>query len=63
MTVAKITQAKADEIKGLECGNTHFNPVQDLNGNWIISLPTAQYLEPNDLELIEWEAPEINEPI
>ncbi len=60
-TVAKITTEKADEIRGKEISHTLFNPVQDANGNWVISLSTAQYLEANQYEIINWEAPETEE--
>jgi hypothetical protein len=60
-TVAKVTQEKADEIRGQAIAHTHFNPVQDANGNWVISLATAQYLDSSDYEIINWEAPETEE--
>lgn len=62
-TVAKITEEKADEIRGTEAGNTLFNPVQDANGNWIISLQTAQFLPAGEYEIINWEAPEIEDEL
>lgn len=39
MIVAKITQEQADSLKGTEFieGN-YFNPIQDANDNWIISI-------------------------
>lgn len=60
-TVAKITEQKANEIRGEKAGNTLFNPVQDANSNWVISLSTAQYLDVNEYQIINWEAPEIEE--
>jgi len=41
-TVAKISEVTANEIKGIIFGNGFFNPVQDANSNWIISLQNAQ---------------------
>ena len=59
-TVAKISKATADAIKGESYGMGLYNPVQDANGNWVISLQTAQYLDRNVYyySLIDWIAPE-----
>jgi hypothetical protein len=57
-TVAKISEATANNIAGTSYGHGKYNPVQDANGNWVISLSTAQYLEAGDYEIINWEAPE-----
>lgn len=62
-TVAKISQATADAIRGTSYGIGLYNPVQDANGNWIISLQTAQYLDRQEYyySIINWEAPEETE--
>lgn len=36
--VAKLTQQQADEIIGVQYKpDCYFNPIQDANGNWVIS--------------------------
>ena len=58
MEVARITAGKAEEIKGLEYRTgSHFNPIQDGNGEWIVSLIEAEYIE--EYEIIEFVEPEI----
>ena len=45
MIVAQITQEQAENLQGEEfAGGNIFNPIQDKNGNWIISLTELQYL-------------------
>ena len=62
MNVAKITQEKAEELNGTEYQNgLKFNPTQDKNGNWVVSLVEAQYLPITDFEVIEFEPMEIKE--
>lgn len=51
-TVAKISSELAEEIRGNNVSYTQFNPIQDAENNWIISLLEAQYLEPNQFEII-----------
>ncbi|MBF6607135.1 MAG: hypothetical protein ITG00_00155 [Flavobacterium sp.] len=64
MNVAKITAAKADEIRGQEIfGHWYFEPIQDINGNWIVSMHEATHLPINDFEVIEWVAPEMGKEI
>lgn len=62
-TVAKITPEIADEIKGTtaEGAQSAFNPVLDANGNYVISLQTAQYLAPSKFRVIVWAPPVIDE--
>jgi hypothetical protein len=59
MIVAKITQKQADELKGKEfVQDNYFNPIQDKNGNWIISLQELVYCGvdfANSVELINYE--------
>ncbi len=64
-TVAKISEATAEAIKGTSYGYGNYNPVQDANGNWIISLTTAQYLDRSlhYYSIINWVAPQIEEEI
>ena len=61
MIVVKLTQSQADSLKGVEVlPYNFFNPIQDKNGNWIVSL------EEVDQCSIEWvkELPHIEyEPI
>ncbi len=59
MIVAKITPEQANEIKGQEFAtDCIFNPVQDTQGNWIISLIELQYCNSkfiSNVELIEFQ--------
>lgn len=63
--VAKISEETANLIRDLSYGIGNYNPVQDANGNWIISLQTAQYLDINlyPFEVIEWVEPIIEEEL
>lgn len=64
MIVAKISDEKAEELKGKEYQNGMlYNPVQDKNKNWIVSLVEAQFLKLGDFEVIQFEAKEIEEEI
>jgi hypothetical protein len=59
MIVAKITQEQAEELKGVQfVQDNYFNPIEDANGNWIISLEeveqsTIEWLK--ELPLIPYE--------
>jgi hypothetical protein len=59
MIVAKITPQQADELKGVQfVPDNYFNPIEDVNGNWIISLQELVYCSvefANSVELIEYE--------
>lgn len=61
MTVAKLTQTQANQLIGVEVAPSNlFNPIQDKNGNWIISLEEVEQCS------IEWvkKLPQIKyEPI
>ena len=61
MIVVHLTQAQAESLQGVEVvPSNYFNPIQDKNGNWIISI------EERDQCTIEWvkECPEITyEPV
>lgn len=61
MIVVHLTQQQAESLQGIEVvPSNYFNPIQDKNGNWIISV------EERDQCNIEWvkECPEITyEPI
>lgn len=62
MNVAKITEATKVKIENTEYqSGSNFNPVQDKNGNWVVSLVEAQYLPITDFEVIEFEPMEIKE--
>ena len=57
MIVAKITEVKALELKTKTYMNgVKYNPLQDNNDNWIISLTELQYSSDliNEVELIEY---------
>ena len=66
MIVAKITQAQADELKGVQfVPDNYFNPVQDIEGNWIISLQELVYCSVDfakTVELIEYKPTITNLP-
>lgn len=59
MIVAKITQKQAETLTGKEfVKDNFFNPIQDKNGNWIISLQELVYCSvefANSVELINFE--------
>jgi hypothetical protein len=61
MIVAVLTEKQATQLKGVEIvQDNYFNPIQDKNGNWIISLEEVEQCG------IDWvkELPLINyEPI
>lgn len=63
MTVARISKQLAEQIKGTEYAeNLVFNPVQDGNGNWIVSLVCAQEgLDAHQYQEIEFEPKEVEE--
>lgn len=49
MIVVKLTQAQSEALNGVEVvADNYFNPIQDKNGNWIISI------EERDQCSIEW---------
>jgi len=64
--VCVLTVEQKDEIANTEFAlDSYFNPIQDINGNWIISVEeirdtNLQWIK--DLDLIEYQ-PVINEPI
>ena len=44
MIVAQITELQANELKVTQfIQDNYFNPVQDANGNWFISLEELKY--------------------
>jgi hypothetical protein len=62
--VAIITQEQADLLVGQVCAPaSHYNPFQDCEGNWLISIQEIQqtnnlnYLWVKDLQLIDWCEP------
>lgn len=59
MIVAKITAEQADTLKGKEfISDNYFNPIQDKNGQWIISLQELVHCSvefANSVELIKHE--------
>jgi hypothetical protein len=68
--VALITQEQADLLAGQEYSPaSHFNPVQDCDDNWLISIQEIEqtinptFLWVKDLPLKEWCPPIYEEPI
>lgn len=56
MKVAKISAELAEQIKGKPAGITRlFNPVEDADGNFVISLLEALALEPEQYEQIDFK--------
>jgi len=59
MIVARITAEQANELKGVEfVKDNFFNPIQDANGNWVVSLQELVYCSldfANSVELIKFE--------
>ena len=62
--VAIISQEQKDLLLGQVCAPaSHYNPFQDCEGNWLISIQEIQqtnnlnYLWVKDLPLIDWCAP------
>jgi hypothetical protein len=43
MTVAQLTPEQAEQLKGIEFApDNFFNPIQDADGNWIISIEEVE---------------------
>jgi hypothetical protein len=61
--VGLLTKAQKDELVGqLYDENSYFNPIQDKNNNWIISIEEIEQCNiewVKDLPLIEYEPTEI----
>jgi predicted DNA-binding transcriptional regulator len=60
--VGLLTELQKDELIGqLYAPDSYFNPIQDLNDNWVISIEeieqtvTPQFLWVKDLEMIPYE--------
>jgi hypothetical protein len=66
MNVALLTEEQAEQLRGQQYANDcYFNPIQDKNGQWVISIEemnqcTIEWVK--QLELIEYE-PIIHEEI
>lgn len=58
MIVAQLTPEQAEQLKGVEfVQDNFFNPIQDLNGNYIISLEEQEQCNiqwVKDLQRIEY---------
>ena len=59
--VCLLTEIQKDELKGqMYAPDSYFNPIQDLNNNWVISIEEMEYctnvefLWVKDLTLIEY---------
>ena len=64
MNVAKITSEKAEELQGQEYQQgVFFSPIQDKNGDFIISLVEAQFIPIADFEVVEYEPIESEMPL
>lgn len=59
MIVAKITQQQAEELKKTEyVKDNYFNPIQDIDDNWVISLQELTHCPidfVNTVDLIEFK--------
>ena len=60
--VGLLTELQKDELMGqLYAPDSYFNPIQDLNDNWVISIEeieqtvTPEFLWVKDLEMIPYE--------
>ena len=60
--VGLLTELQKDELVGqLYAPDSYFNPIQDLNDNWVISIEeieqtvTPEFLWVKDLEMIPYE--------
>lgn len=59
--VAKISAANAEILKDETFDNGQFfNPIQDYNGNWVLSMLEAGYLDRSQyfFSIITWQEPE-----
>lgn len=55
MIVAKLNIDHTTLIgKSFEIGS-YFNPIQDTDGNWIVSVEESEHLNENEFELIEYK--------
>jgi hypothetical protein len=67
MTVAKLTQAQANQLRGVEVvADNFFNPIQDKHGQWIISLEEVEQCSiewVKNLPQITYEPIEVTLPI
>lgn len=68
--VALLTEQQKDSLVGVEYApDSFFNPIQDKNGNWIISLEEVEqcvntdFMWVKELPLIEYEPVIIDLPI
>ena len=68
--VGLLTELQKDELIGqLYAPDSYYNPIQDLNNNWVISIEemeqtvTPQFLWVKDLDLIPYEPKPITPPI
>ena len=64
--MAKISASNAEFLKGKEVvGGIMFNPIQDGNDHWVISMFEAGYVDRSEIyiQIINWVAPEIQEEL
>ena len=67
--VGLLTEIQKNELQGqLYAPDSYFNPIQDVNNNWIISIEeieqtiTPQFLWVKDLDLIPYEPKPVPPP-
>lgn len=67
MNVALLTNEQAEQLKGIEVvESNYFNPIQDAQGRWIISLEEVEQCSiewVKELPLIEYEPIQYDLPI
>ncbi len=67
MTVALLTTQQAEQLKGIEVVESNFfNPIQDAQGRWIISIEEVDQCSIDwvkELPLIEYEPIQFDLPI
>lgn len=54
MKVALLTEDQKDLIKDQEfCIDSHFNPIQDINDNWVISLEEVNQCSKEEFSFVK----------
>lgn len=55
ITVASVTEVKAEELRGQTMPNgVYYNPIQLPNELWIVSMVEAQYIPAEELILVDY---------
>jgi hypothetical protein len=70
MMVALLTTEQKDSLIGVQYApDSYFNPIQDINSNWIISLEEVdqcvnpEFIWIKDIPLIEYQPKPIDDPM